>query len=273
MAERNLITAANAPTERATTARHAFFVTGTDTEIGKTLVSSALLHAAARRGLVCAGLKSVAAGASEHNGRFVNEDVEQLHDASNLKLPDDWYCPYVLKDATAPHIAAAAEGIDLDCSVIRAGYARVAARADLVIVEGIGGFRVPLGPDASAPDTADLARQLGLPVILVVGLRLGCISHALLTAEAIAARGLTIAGWVANHIDPDMRHVEANIDAIAARLGAPLLGRVPHLAHPDAATASGYLDIAPLVDTALHRTARTARTAQAPSGPRQHTAA
>ncbi|VVE74967.1 dethiobiotin synthase [Pandoraea sputorum] len=266
MAERKLITAANAPTERATPARHAFFVTGTDTEIGKTLVSSALLHAAARRGLVCAGLKSVAAGAAEHNGRFVNEDVEQLHDASNLKLPDDWYCPYVLKDATAPHIAAAAEGIDLDCSVIRAGYARVAARADLVIVEGVGGFRVPLGPDASAPDTADLARQLGLPVILVVGLRLGCISHALLTAEAITSRGLTIAGWVANHVDPDMRHVDANVEAIAARLGAPLLGRVPHLPHPDAATASGYLDIAPLVDTALHRAA------QASSGPRPHTA-
>lgn len=241
------------PAERATPARHAFFVTGTDTEIGKTLVSSALLHAAARRGLVCAGLKSVAAGAFEHNGRFVNDDVEQLHRASTLKLPDDWYCPYVLKDATAPHIAAAAEGIALDCSVIRAGYARVAARADLVIVEGVGGFRVPLGPDASAPDTADLARQLGLPVILVVGLRLGCISHALLTAEAIASRGLTLAGWVANHVDPDMRHAEANVDAIATRLSAPLLGRVPHLPHPDAATASGYLDIAPLVDSTLPR--------------------
>ncbi|VVD66612.1 ATP-dependent dethiobiotin synthetase BioD 1 [Pandoraea cepalis] len=236
------------PAARATSARHAFFVTGTDTEIGKTLVSSALLHAASRRGLVCAGLKSVAAGASEHNGRFVNDDVEQLHQASNLKLPDDWYCPYVLKDATAPHIAAAAEGIALDCSVIRAGYARVAARADLVIVEGVGGFRVPLGADANAPDTADLARQLGLPVILVVGLRLGCINHALLTAEAITARGLTLAGWVANHVDPEMRHVAANIDTLAARLPAPLLGRVPHLAHPDAATASGYLDIGPLVD-------------------------
>ncbi|VVD94634.1 dethiobiotin synthetase [Pandoraea fibrosis] len=249
MADQHLIAATNAPAARPTPARHAFFVTGTDTEIGKTLVSSALLHAAARRGLVCAGLKSVAAGASELNGRFVNEDVEQLHQASNLKLPDDWYCPYVLKDATAPHIAAAAEGIALDCGVIRAGYARVAARADLVIVEGVGGFRVPLGPDASAPDTADLARQLGLPVILVVGLRLGCISHALLTAEAITSRGLTLAGWVANHVDPDMRHVNANIEAIAARLAAPLLGRVPHLPHPDAATASGYLDIAPLVDT------------------------
>ena len=248
--------------ERATPARHAFFVTGTDTEIGKTLVSSALLQAAARRGLVCAGLKSVAAGASEHNGRFVNDDVEQLHAASNLKLPDDWYCPYVLKDAAAPHIAAAAEGIDLDCRVIRDGYARIAARADLVIVEGVGGFRVPLGPDASAPDTADLARQLGLPVVLVVGLRLGCISHALLTAEAIAARGLTLAGWVANHVDPDMRHVDANVDAIAARIGAPLLGRVPHLPHPDAATASGYLDIAPLVDAAPHRHAQAPLAAQ-----------
>jgi len=244
MANQDLITPM---AERATPARHAFFVTGTDTEIGKTLVSSALLHASARRGLVCAGLKSVAAGAVESGGRLVNEDVEQLHDASSLKLPDDWYCPYVLKDATAPHIAAEEEGIDLDCEVIRSGYARVAARADLVIVEGVGGFRVPLGAGSNALDTADLARQLGLPVILVVGLRLGCINHALLTAEAIAARGLTLAGWVANHVDPDMRHVEANIDAIAQRLPAPLLGRIPHLPHPDAATASGYLDIAPLL--------------------------
>lgn len=245
MANQDLMTPV---TERPTPARHAFFVTGTDTEIGKTLVSSALLHASARRGLVCAGLKSVAAGAIESDGRYVNDDVEQLRDASNLKLPDDWYCPYVLKDATAPHIAAAEEGIDLDCEVIRAGYARVAARADLVIVEGVGGFRVPLGAGSNALDTADLARQLGLPVILVVGLRLGCINHALLTAEAIAARGLTLAGWVANHVDPEMRHAEANIDAIAQRLPAPLLGRIPHLSHPDAATASGYLDITPLLD-------------------------
>lgn len=236
-----------APAARSTPARHAFFVTGTDTEIGKTLVSSALLHASARRGLVCAGLKSVAAGATPFEGRYVNEDVEQLHGASNLKLPDDWYCPYVLKDATAPHIAAAAEGIALDCNVIRDGYARIAARADLVIVEGVGGFRVPLD---NALDTADLAKQLGLPVILVVGLRLGCISHALLTAEAIASRGLTLAGWVANQIDPDMRHADANVEALTARLTAPLLGRIPHLGHPDAATASGYLDIAPLLDGA-----------------------
>ena len=209
----------------------------------------------------------MAAGASERDGRFVNDDVEQLHHASNLKLPDDWYCPYVLKDATAPHIAAAAEGVALDCGVIRAGYARVAARADLVIVEGVGGFRVPLGADANAPDTADLARQLGLPVILVVGLRLGCISHALLTAEAIAARGLTLAGWVANHVDPAMRHVEANVDAIAARLSAPLLGRVPHLPHPDAATASGYLDIAPLVDAARPRMSETPPSASRHAAP------
>lgn len=245
MANQDIITPV---AERGTPARHAFFVTGTDTEIGKTLVSSALLHASARRGLVCAGLKSVAAGAIESDGRYINDDVEQLHDASNLKLPDDWYCPYVLKDATAPHIAAAEEGIALDCEVIRAGYARVAARADLVIVEGVGGFRVPLGDGCNTPDTADLARQLGLPVILVVGLRLGCINHALLTAEAIASRGLTLAGWVANHVDPQMRHAEANIDAIAQRLPAPLLGRIPHLPHPDAATASGYLDITALLD-------------------------
>ncbi|GAB3627724.1 dethiobiotin synthase [Pandoraea terrae] len=230
-------------------ARHAFFVTGTDTEIGKTLVSSALLHAGVRRGLVCAGLKSVAAGAIARGGRLINDDVEQLRRASNVELPDDWYCPYVLRDATAPHIAAEAEGIALDGNVIRAGYARMAERADLVIVEGVGGFRVPLNDTF---DTADLARELGLPVILVVGLRLGCINHALLTAEAILSRGLTLAGWVANHVDSKLRHAEANIEAIATRLPAPLIGRVPHLAHPDAVTASGYLDLHPLMGDAVN---------------------
>lgn len=225
-------------------ARHAFFVTGTDTEIGKTLVSSALLHAFARRGFTTAGVKSVAAGAVRLAGRWVNDDVEQLAQASSVALPPALQCPYILREATAPHIAAAAQGIALDAAVIRAGCADVAERADVMIVEGVGGFRVPLDDRL---DTADLACQLALPVVLVVGIRLGCINHALLTAEAIAARGLRLAGWVANQIDPAMRHADANVAALDARLNAPLLGRIPHLAQPDAATAAGHLDIAPLL--------------------------
>ncbi|AKJ69318.1 dethiobiotin synthase [Pandoraea thiooxydans] len=225
-------------------AKHAFFVTGTDTEIGKTLTSAALLHAFARRGLSTVGYKSLAAGATQREGRWVNEDVELLSQASSVALPPERYCPYVLHDATAPHIAAAGEGIALDPAVIRAGYAQLTTLADAVIVEGVGGFRVPL---TDTLDTADLAMQLGLPVVLTVGIRLGCISHALLTAEAIAARGLRLAGWVANQVDPAMRHAQANVETLAARLGAPLLGNIPYLPHPDPATASGYLDIAPLL--------------------------
>lgn len=224
-------------------ASQAYFVTGTDTEIGKTLISAALLHAFARRGLSTAGVKSVAAGAAPRAGRWINQDVELLSQASSVVLPPELRCPYVLHQPTAPHIAAAEEGIALDLEVIRAGCIEVAQRADAMIVEGVGGFRVPLNDTL---DTADLAQRLGLPIILVIGIRLGCINHALLTAEAIAARCLRLAGWVANHIDPAMRYTDATIEALAARLPAPLLGRVPHLPHPDAATASGYLNLAPL---------------------------
>jgi len=132
----------------------------------------------------------------------------------------------------------------LDC------YARVRAQAEAVVVEGVGGFRVPL---TGRYDTADLARDLGLPVVLVVGLRLGCISHALLTAEAIAARGLTLAGWVANTVDPAMGHMAGNIDSVAARIGAPLLGHVPRLAQPTAAAAAACLDLSLLEDACSRR--------------------
>ncbi|MCD0503939.1 dethiobiotin synthase [Bordetella petrii] len=218
---------------------HDYFVTGTDTEIGKTFVSCALLHAAAQRGLSAAGMKALAAGAEPLDGGLVNEDVEQLRQASGVALPAAVRCPYVLRQAVAPHIAAAAEGVALDASVVLQAYRQATAHADSVIVEGVGGFRVPL--DESL-DTADLAQQLALPVILVVGLRLGCISHALLTAEAIAARGLRLAGWVANHVDPAMQQAAANVQALARRLPAPLLGWLPHMAQPDARAAARLLD-------------------------------
>ncbi len=138
--------------------------------------------------------------------------------------------PYLLKEAAAPHIAAAQEGIRLNIVYIVQCYETVAQRADCVIVEGVGGFRVPLGP---TEDTADLACALRLPLILVVGLRLGCLNHALLAAEAIAVRGLSLAGWVANQVDPALRYKEANIEALQIRLAdlvhAPLLGCIPYL--------------------------------------------
>ena len=215
----------------------AYFLTGTDTEIGKTFITCALLHHAAQRGLKAAGIKPVAAGTDDAG---VNEDVASIRAASNLALPPEIVNPYCFKAAIAPHIAAAEEGVTIDFAPIAAACEHARQLADLLIVEGVGGFRVPLGVDR---DSADLAVALGLPVILVVGLRLGCINHALLTAEAIAARGLTLAGWVANRIDPAMPRQEENIAALAARLGAPLLGSVPHVADGGPAAAAACLSL------------------------------
>jgi dethiobiotin synthetase len=216
------------------------FVTGTDTEIGKTLVSCALLHALGVAGIRAAGMKPLAAGAELRDGLWRNEDVDQIAAAAALKLPRELTTPYLLRTPAAPHIAAAIEGVAIEPKKILDCYAQVRAQAQAVVVEGVGGFRVPLTPDY---DTADLARDLGLPVVLVVGLRLGCINHALLTAEAIAARGLPLAGWVANTADAAMAHAGGNIEALAARLGAPLLGHVPRLPQPTAAAAAAYLNL------------------------------
>jgi dethiobiotin synthetase len=222
------------------------FVTGTDTEIGKTFVSAALLRGFARAGLLAAGMKPIAAGAFLRDGVWHNEDADQLDAAASVLLPGAIRTPYLLKEPAAPHIAAALENVTLDVAHIVACHEDARARADVVVVEGVGGFRVPL---TATHDTADLAVELGLPVVLVVGMRLGCISHALLTADAIAARGLPIAGWVANRIDPAMTFPDENIDALRERLatgyGAPLLGVVPHLRGADASAeaAAGHLDI------------------------------
>jgi len=221
----------------------AYFVTGTDTEIGKTLASSALLHALAQCGVRVAGMKPVAAGAEWRDGVLHNDDVDALAAVANVALPRELTTPYLLQDAAAPHIVAAQEGVRIDLAHIRLCYERVAASADAVVVEGVGGFCVPL---SDAADTADLAQQFGLPVIMVVGMRLGCLSHALLTAEAIAARGLSLAGWIANVVDPDMRHRESNIDALRTRIAAPLLGCIPRLPVASAAHAAAYLDFSSL---------------------------
>ena len=226
------------------------FVTGTDTEIGKTLVSAALLRGFVREGLRAAAMKPIAAGAFEVNGVWHNEDADQLDAASSVLLPPTLRTPYLLKAPAAPHIVAALENVTLDIGHIVACHAQAVELADVVVVEGVGGFRVPL---TDTHDTADLALALNLPVVLVVGMRLGCISHALLSAEAIAARGLHLAGWVANRIDPDMGFADENIAAIRSRLmrqyDAPLLGIVPHLNPLSADAAADCLDITPLLQT------------------------
>ena len=217
----------------------AYFLTGTDTEIGKTFVTCALLHHARRLGLKAAGLKPVAAG-TDAAGR--NEDVERIRAASNVVLPPQIINPYCFAPAIAPHLAAAEAGVSIDFARITAACTTARQQSDLLIVEGVGGFRVPLGVDR---DSADLAVALGLPLILVVGLRLGCINHALLTAEAIAARGLTLAGWVANRIDPTMARFEENIAALRERIAAPLLGSVPCINGGDPVQGAAFIHLPP----------------------------
>lgn len=217
--------------------QQAYFVTGTDTGVGKTFATCALLHAARRQGLQVLGMKPVAAGV-DGNGR--NEDVERLIAAASIAAPRELVNPYCFDAAAAPHIAATVEGRSIDPRRIVAAARDLAARADLLLVEGVGGFRVPLGDDV---DTADLAVRLGLPVILVVGLRLGCLNHALLTSEAIRSRGLRLAGWIANGIDPDLSWPMENIAALRERIAAPLLGVLPWQDDADPAAAAEHLSL------------------------------
>lgn len=200
------------------------FVTGTDTGVGKTLVSAALLHTLARHHRRVVGMKPVAAGLIEHRGQWVSEDVLALRAASTVVVPAELDNPVALSDAIAPHLAAERAGRTVTVAELLAAHRALRAHADVVVVEGAGGWRVPVNDDETL---ADLARAIGAPVVLVVGLRLGCLNHALLTAEAIRADGLTLAGWVANAIDPDMPCREENIDTLRRWLPAPLLGRVP----------------------------------------------
>ncbi|MFT4613381.1 MAG: dethiobiotin synthetase [Bacteroidia bacterium] len=218
-----------------------FFVTGTDTDVGKTVASCGLLAAAAAAGLSTAAVKPVAAGCDE-NGQ--NEDALLLIEAMTQSLAYEQVNPVALRAAIAPHIAAEHEGTRLQVSRL-AGLCRgvMLGRADFVLIEGAGGWRVPLN---SRETLADLARELGAGVILVVGMRLGCINHALLSAEAIQRDGLRLAGWVANQPGTPMACHSENVQTLRHMLRAPLLGEVPYLSDPTPAAAAQYLDIGPL---------------------------
>ena len=225
-------------------ARFDCFVTGTDTEIGKTLVSAALLTKLADAGYRTAGLKPIAAGTLPIAPARTNEDIEQLRVAASIDLPLTTICPWLLDAPMSPHLAAAREGLTITLPPILDAFVQAKSLADAVIVEGVGGFRVPLSDNF---DTAEMAVGLGLPVVLVVGLRLGCLNHAALTAEAIAARGLRLAGWVGNVVDPTMAGLADNVATLRRWISAPHLGTIPRLPHADARFAASHLDIAPLL--------------------------
>lgn len=198
-----------------------FFVTGTDTGVGKTYIACLLVEAFKRNGLRVAAMKPVAAGAGADG---MNDDVRRLMAAANVQAPPQRVNPYCFTPAIAPHLAAQQAGVDMQMEVIVEAYEQLAAQADVVIVEGAGGFLVPFNGE-SGMDI--IPARLNLPVIMVVGLRLGCLNHALLTAESIRARGLMLAGWIANRIEPGMEAAEENLLTLYGVLRAPCLGEIP----------------------------------------------
>ena len=209
-----------------------YFVTGTDTEVGKTLVSSALLLHLRKQHARVVGMKPVAAGTVPMPHGDDNEDAVAMRACGSIRVPRELDNPYCLPLPMSPHLAARAAGVRIELPLLVERYRQLAAQADAVVVEGAGGFFVPLNERETG---ADLAQALQLPVLLVVGLRLGCLNHAMLTAEAIRARGLQLAGWVANRIDPQMASPDDNIAYLQAHLGAPMWADVPRMAHPQPA--------------------------------------
>jgi dethiobiotin synthetase len=214
------------------------FVTGTDTGVGKTFVSRALIQALAREGVAVAGMKPVAAGAEQTPEGLRNEDALALLQAGNVVAGYNEVNPYCLPAAVSPHIAAREAGVTIDVKTIVRSFDTLASRAELVVVEGAGGWLVPISDEQTL---VDVAVALHLPVVMVVGLRLGCLNHALLTAQAIRASGLTLAGWIGNHIDPEFKRAAENLATLQHRLGSDPAWVVPFGIDPSTAVrlASG----------------------------------
>jgi len=222
------------------TSQHGFFVTGTDTGVGKTAVALGLMHHLQVQGDRVAGMKPVASGCEPAPSGLRNADALQLLRQSSVAMEYALINPYAFAPAIAPHIAAQQAGVRIELDTILSAYAQIAGQVDRVVVEGVGGWQVPL----NERDTlADLARKLELPVILVVGMRLGCLNHALLSAAAISHAGLQLAGWVANRLPPEPDCVEENINTLESRLSAPLLGIVPVLDTPGASETAEHLAV------------------------------
>jgi dethiobiotin synthetase len=216
------------------------YVTGTDTGIGKTVASSALLHALRLRGLRAVGMKPLASGCDHTPAGWRNDDALALQAASDPRPGYADVNPYALPLPLAPELAAREAGAGIEMATIRAAYARLRAQADAVVVEGVGGWAAPL---SASIDQADVVRALDLPVLLVVGLRLGCLNHAYLTARAIAADGCRLAGWIGNSIDPGMARRDDNLALLAARIPAPCWGVLPHGTPADPAVLMRLLTI------------------------------
>ena len=217
------------------------FVTGTDTEIGKTVVATGIVSAGVNAGYRVAGLKPVAAGCETVDGTLVNDDARQLMHASNIELDYATVNPIALEPAIAPHIAAQQAGVSISTGVLKTHYERnLSDDLDLAVFEGAGGWFVPLNDYETFQD---FAINMDLDVVLVVGMKLGCINHALLTVRAIRACGLTLTGWIANFPQASMDVAEENLETLMGQIDEPLLGVVPHMDDPDTSEVAKHLNI------------------------------
>lgn len=217
------------------------FITGTDTEVGKTWATLGIMARFQAQGLAVKGMKPVASGSEWHDGKLRNPDASLIHAQSSGSPAYEQVNPYAFAEPIAPHIAANKQRVGIDMDRVSAAFDELDRSGDLVIVEGIGGWRVPLSDKLQ---TEDLVRRLKLSVVLVVGLRLGCINHALLSAEAIQASGLPFAGWLANCICPDYTEQQATLDYLRARIPAPMSGCIPYLDELDAAAIGATINLA-----------------------------
>ncbi len=207
-----------------------YFITGTDTGVGKTHFSVGLVHALRAQGKTVAVMKPIASGGNYDSGELRNDDAQQLLDASGLDIPYELVNPYVFEAPVAPHLAAAENNIEISLPYILDAYQQLAAKADVVVVEGAGGWQVPLAAGTEKfqqHSMADLAQQLKLPVIIVVGMRLGCLNHALLTVQAIKNTRLKFYGWVANTLEDEMLRYSENINTLKTLIDEPLVAEIP----------------------------------------------
>jgi dethiobiotin synthetase len=222
-----------------------FFITGTDTDVGKTTVALALMAALQRQGYTVAGFKPVSAGCERTADGLRNDDAVRLMQQASVQLPYDLVNPYAFEEPIAPHIAAERNGVTMQITPLMSTYREIAQQVDIVIVEGAGGWLVPLNERETM---ADVAVALDLPVILVVGLRLGCLNHALLTQESIQSHGLPQAGWIANHLSLALPYSQKNLATLSRRLVCPLLATIPYLEHFEIETVLTRFNIRTILD-------------------------
>ncbi|MGY3686591.1 dethiobiotin synthase [Vibrio coralliilyticus] len=224
----------------------AFFIAGTDTDVGKTVASKAILNALALKDLKTIGYKPVAAGSEKTSEGYRNSDALYLQKASTLDVDYDEVNPYALELPASPHIAAQREGIEIQYSVLSEKLAEHKDKADVVLVEGAGGWRVPV---TESKCLSSWVQQEKLPVVLVVGIKLGCLSHAMLTVDAIKADGLEVIGWVANRVNPGTEHYADIIEMLEQKIGAPKLGEIPYVPSVKQKDLAKYIDVSALIES------------------------